>query len=487
MPFLAGLAEGERVAPDESLGLDDRQIRTALAFRYCGVSDDEPAWYRRLLVSHTRFVAEILIESAKPEMRNRRPYVSGLCELAHNGDHALVARIASLPLLRAFPIRSATRQLTDLRYLLWAALRHADPEAFENLIAQKLSRGSMDVAQRACWLTAGLVASPTAWLRPLGEFADRGERRVRHIAAFLDYRPDAWFPIDRLQTHALQLLIRLVGRTFEPSSRSGLVTLEMEASNRVQWMISRLAELPTDEASTALEALESDPSMSRWQAELIRAIDDQRVVRRDATYRHPDIEQICRTLDDGPPANPADLAALVIDRLGEIARGIRNDNTNGWRPFWNEDSHRRPDTPKHEESCRDALLSDLRQCLPDEVDAQPEGQYANDKRADIRISCRDFQIPVEIKKNGHRKLWSALGDQLIAQYTRDPATDGYGIYLVIWFGEVEGHHKPPPSFGVYPDGPDALKARLEEALKPEEARKISVCVIDVSAPAADAQ
>ena len=139
------------------------------------------------------------------------------------------------------------------------------------------------------------------------------------------------------------------------------------------------------------------------------------------------------------------------------------------------------------QSSRDALLSELRQCLPDELDAQPEGEYANDKRADIRISCRDFQIPVEIKKNSHRKLWSALRDQLIAQYTCGPVTDRYGIYLVLWFGEVYGQRKPPPPSGVYPDSPEALKARLEGALKPEVARRISVCVIDVSAPAATPQ
>ena len=483
LPFLAGLAECERVAPDESLGLDDRQIRTGLAFRYCDWLDEEPAWYRRLLVSHTRLVAEMLIESARPELRNRRPHVSGLHELAHSGDHSQVAQIASLPLLRAFPIRSAARQLTDLRYLLWAALRHADPEAFENLVAQKLSRGSMDVAQRACWLTAGVVSSPTAWLRPLEEFAHRGKRRVRHVVAFLDYRPDAWFPIDRLQTQALQLLIRLLGRTFGPSSPSGLVTLDMEASDRVRWMISRLAESPTDDASTALAHLASDPALSRWQAELIRATDDQRVIRRDDTYRHPHIEQTCLTLDDRSPANPADLAALVMDRFGELGDRIRNGNTDDWRQYWNLDPHGRPRAPRHEDPCRDALLSDLQQCLPDDVDAHPEGHYANDKRADIRVSCRDFQIPVEIKKNSHPKLWSALRDQLIALYVCDPATDGYGIYLVLWFGDVDRQRTPPPPSGVRPKGPDALKVCLEEILTPEEARKIAVCVIDVSAPA----
>ena len=70
----------------------------------------------------------------------------------------------------------------------------------------------------------------------------------------------------------------------------------------------------------------------------------------------------------------------------------------------------------------------------------------------------------------------------MVQYTRDPATDGYGIYLVLWFGEVKGAHKPMPPSGVLPNDPDELRARLAEALTPEEARKISVCVVDVSAP-----
>ena len=128
------------------------------------------------------------------------------------------------------------------------------------------------------------------------------------------------------------------------------------------------------------------------------------------------------------------------------------------------------------------LLTELRHWLPDDVDVQPEGRYANDKRADLRIAYRDFQIPVEIKKNGHPRLWSTVRDQLIARYTRDPATDGYGIYLVLWFGEAPGRGTPPPAIGTRPAGPDALGRRLKEELPPEEARKIAVCVIDVNAP-----
>ena len=165
-----------------------------------------------------------------------------------------------------------------------------------------------------------------------------------------------------------------------------------------------------------------------------------------------------------------------------LAVGIRTANDNGWRPYWNEGKHRQPVEPKYEDSCRDALLGDLRPRLPGEADAQPEGRYADNKRADIRVACGGFHVPVEIKKNSHPKLWSAIRNQLMARYTIDPATGGYGIYLVLWFGEDPRRRTPLPPSGSRPDGPDALKAGLEEGLAPDEARRISVCVIDVSAP-----
>ena len=114
------------------------------------------------------------------------------------------------------------------------------------------------------------------------------------------------------------------------------------------------------------------------------------------------------------------------------------------------------------------------------VDAQPEGTYADDKRADIRVSCDGFNVPIEIKKSEHSDLWTAVRRQLIAKYTRDPDTDGYGVYLVFWFGR---DCKRPPD-GPVPETPDALRGQLLATanLSIEERREISIIVIDVSNP-----
>lgn len=206
------------------------------------------------------------------------------------------------------------------------------------------------------------------------------------------------------------------------------------------------------------------------------------MIRRDAHYHHPDIAQICETLNGGTPANPGDLAALVVDRLQEIAVQIRDGNTDGWKKYWNVDSYERPSEPRPENTCRDTLLEELGHRLPNGIDVQREGQYANNKRSDIRITYHNFHVPVEIKRNSHRAVWRAMRDQLIKQYTRDPETDGHGIYLVFWFGKHGKKETPPPPPGTRPANAEDMKEKLEATLSKDQARKISVHVIDVSRP-----
>ena len=86
---------------------------------------------------------------------------------------------------------------------------------------------------------------------------------------------------------------------------------------------------------------------------------------------------------------------------------------------------------------------------------------------------------MEIRKSNHRDLWSAVRNQLIAKYSRDPGAGGSGIYLVLWFGE---EYCQLPESGVRPRNAAELEERLHGTVSPEEARLISICVIDVAKP-----
>ena len=244
--------------------------------------------------------------------------------------------------------------------------------------------------------------------------------------------------------------------------------------------MDRIASVPTPEAAVALAALRDDDALRPWRPGLVNAAHRQGAVRFDAKFRHPSAAWVLETLAGRGPSNAADLAALTVDLIEEISRNVRDGNTNDWRQYWIQAGGDRPWRPGHEDDCRNALLSDLRYGMRGlGIDAAPEGHYAESRRADIQVSHGGFNVPVEIKKRSHRDLWSAIRNQLIAKYTRDPDAAGYGIYLVFWFGNEPEPCQMPES-GPRPKSAAALEERLRDTLSPEEARLISVRVIDVA-------
>ena len=484
LPFLASLAIAESDAPLDVSGWTRDRRREAVA-HYLTIphATYEPLWYRNLVEQHPEDLAEAQIGLTVPVLRKGRQAHYHLWNLAHDKRYAEVAQLASLPLLRAFPVRCGVEQLTVLNQLLWAAIANADRAKLKKLAARKLSNKSMGVFQRARWLAAGCLIAPETYRIHMADFAAQGrvEERVRHLLALFCSEHGVKILYGDLDVSTVELVVRLGGAHFGPEAwtQGGTVDLPMRASELVWNLVQRLAQDPTPQARDVLQSLLADHDLSRWRQAIEAAINEQRVVSRDANYRVPSLGQVLETLSGRNPSNAGDLAALVTELLRAIGQRIRTSNTDDWRQYWDDDSQYRPDRPKHENLCRDALLSDLRNELPPAVDAQPEGEYAQDRRADIRIACDDFHVPVEVKKNEHPDLWSALQNQLIKHYASDPATGGFGIYLVFWFGADRTQLAPS---GKRPATPVELETRLLESLSEEERRRLSVCVIDVSRP-----
>ncbi len=480
--YLAGLDLLERDEPSGLHELNESQVRKGLAFYYCTHAGfrETPAWVVGWTERFPETVAALAARCLLSAIRHGDGYSRALETIRGLDSHPALKHETVLNLLAKFPPRADLQKLETLDSLLWHALAYPDRSSLLDVIAAKLSLKSIGVAQRVRWLAAGVVASPETWGEGLERFVSKGERRVRWLAAFFASRDSSFplpFPNHERSALVLQALIALMGRSFAPTGGAGRVTLGMTASAHISRLIRQLASLPGEDALQALDSLVSDSDLVHWRDELVRARDDQRVAYRDASYRHPELGHLHRAFNDREPANAGDLAALVHDRLSAVAADLRTRNTDDWRQYWNEDAYGRPRKPKHEHSCRDALLSRLRPTLPADVDAQPEGQYAGDKRADIRIAYGACNVPVEIKKDRNPRLWSALQSQLIERYTRGTERGGYGIYLVFWFGQGG---MPAPPTGTRPTTPAELQERLEGTLTAEEALKIAVLVIDVS-------
>ncbi len=488
--WLAGMIENSRLSPDFALGLSDGQLRKALAFYVTGNTGDEATWFNQLLEHRPEAIAETLIHYVSMALNRKSQNITVvrhlLYKLVFESKYSSVAKQAVPTLLKSFPIRCNAKQLELLHAMLVSTVNYLDRGALRAQIEGKLCLSSMNVPQRICWLAVGLVAAPDIFERRFAEFMEGNESRARHLARFLSFARRDRLPINNLPMSGVGLLVEILGRYFSPYSMKGCVqkTSAMFTAGLIGKMISLLASNASQDAAEILVSLSENEHLEKWRSHILDAQFKQRTVRREACFRHPDIDQVVATLKNSHPANAGDLAALIFDILLDMAQYIRNGNTDDYNQFWNEPKGNLPATPKHEDLCRDALLSDLQQRLAAyQIDAQPEARYAEDKRADIRISFGGLDgpaIPIEIKKNSHSDLWKAIQNQLIAQYVRDSRAGGYGIYLVLWFGPNNMTTLSPQ--GRRPVTPAELADGLRKDLTDEEKRKISVCVMDVTSP-----
>ena len=483
LPYLMGLAEADRSNSPPHTWWTEDQARKALA-AYFGYAhgDYQPLWYERLIAEHPDTVAEVQVQFAAALLRaGIDTGNASLWHLAFDPAHARVARHASLPLLRAFPAGANGKQLHSLDHLLLAAFQHADRAEFSRLVDKKVSRKSLPPRQRGRWLAAGCAIAPDEFESAATAFihTGRGQARTIYLASFFCPQERTVSPIAVSDTHLPALLVRLIGRFIHPDVAwgEGVVTPAMDASTLVSQCIQKLAGNPAPDATDALTNLLRDPELSRWHFQLTWAADDQRVCRRDHEYRHPTLEQVVKTLSNGGPAGPGDLAALVLDRLDAIADQIESGSTDNWKAYWNEDPFSNAIKPKPERSCVRTLLRELNHVLPTGVSADREVLYPNETRADIRVSHSDYHIPVEVKCSYNKELWSAAKAQLISKYASDPATQGYGIYLVFWFGSDRTQRSPA---GGRPTVPDDLQRQLETTVNDQERRTIFFRVIDAS-------
>lgn len=483
---LAGAEELMREGEAAILGLDKDIQARLVAFRLTHDFEKTPAWFLSLVRHHPEIVAAALVTYGKAMFKARKDHVSGLYPLAHDVGYAEVARHAAMHLLAAYPLRWKRERLGDLGGLLVAALKHCDRKQLLDLIENKLSRPSLEGAQRSQWLAAGLLLDPAKYEGPLARYVGSNQSRALQVAGFFESRPTPGEDLPELSESAARLLIRLLAPHVSPErpTRVHRVTPKMEAADLVHALISRLGANPASGAANVIEDLLADDDLRAWHGLLRQQREAQRVVSREAYFQRASAVDIVRTLANAEPANAADLKALLVQHLKDIAFDDRNDNAMGYLRYWNVDSYGRPTEPRPENECKKRLLELLKEKLrPIAVDLQPESQRRENKRADISAAfggVGGFNVPFEIKVDTSRDLWHAMRDQLMAHYVRDPGADGHGIYLVFWFG---GKGMPTAADGGRrPGSAQELEDRLRATLKPEERQYIEVIAMDCAPP-----
>ena len=268
--------------------------------------------------------------------------VNGLRELLSEDAFRLFRKDVPLEFLRDFPSAPPTQLEEVLRSAL--ALPAAHPELLA--LARNVIAGAtiVDTPQCNLWLAAAYFASPQ-------EFATQVESEAQ-------VRPELVWPLRDLSGYErhgdqdqplalaltqLEFLARVIGGLFPevgyPSGGWGGDTNPWDAAEFVRYLINAISTMPSEAATEALVRLESNDRLSSYRERIRHVLASQRTRRREAEYDRPNWRQTVQALANGPPANVADLHALVVAHLADVRQRIAAANTDIYKSFWNEDSH----------------------------------------------------------------------------------------------------------------------------------------------------
>lgn len=442
-----------------------------------------PPWKTSILETRPALAAGAYSELARFDLARSAQSVFGLYDLLHQPELHPFREVTAMTLLTEFP----NAPNDSLKRLIQAVMSDCEPSVFASLAQDVVSQGLDRDDALVLWLAAGYVVAPSEFTSYCDALDESGlvalVWALREVTGYSRRSRNQTSKLDHLQLEQiLRWVVERFPRTTHPEGGWNGDENPWDAADFALRLIALLSADPSDAAALSLQRLAVEPSAKSYLDDIKHAIAQQRVRMIDAQYRQPTVQQVVKTLSNGSPSSIGDLHALLLDHLKDLNPHIAATNVDVFKRFWNEDSYGKVVSPKNEESCRDYLVELLQaRTNPQKVVLEPEGHMAADKRADIVALQPGMKLVFELKRDYHPAVWDAIQEQLERFYTRDPEAQGYGIYVVLWFGSKRKSAIPlPPPPHKHPDSASAMQEILQ-ALIPEERRhKIAAVVLDVS-------
>ncbi|KZL00517.1 MULTISPECIES: hypothetical protein [unclassified Pseudovibrio] len=363
-----------------------------------------------------------------------------------------------------------------LKQALAAGMDVFSRDELEELIGLALKSESLSKEQRDIWNSAALMLDPDKASNELSNEECQSALLALNgnlYQAMKDFCPNQ----DALDFVYIEVLGKEISLKqddwLKPENKSALVNAA----------IDRLSTSDVSDVGAKLKALIKDVDPS-WGSRIAHAAAEHASKLRDKLYTPPSIEELSKALAGGPPVNPADLKACLLEEIDRYKSTLRTGTEMPWKAYWNTNRYGKPTTPKVENVCRDRFLELLRPPLEKYGVAAslPEARRKNDTRADVLlISHAGKNLPIEVKRHFHDELWTAPVNQL-AGYASDEGACGYGVYLVFWFGADERATPARPDGRARPKNAQELEKLLISDLPAEMKDTISVFVLDVSKP-----
>lgn len=464
------------------LALPTEQLSMLAMMVLIGSDVPDRAWHQTLLVKRPDIVSRVYLHYLS-RMLPSNHYIYGTGYLLNDEHYADVARQLLPALFLSMPEHISAKGWDAVRQLWLAGIKHTDTAAQRSWLNRQLTSPCLKRQHRAALLAMALALDPATYQQAVNDFTASPTRTrllARALVACEEGRRLEQWPEELLSRQLAQLAAIYPPPVFE----ADIIPLETDISSMINGMIRVLSSKSSDSTAPAIRHLLALPALQPWHWQLRTALSEHQTQRRRSLFHMPSPAQVAATLNNAAPNGIADLQAMIVHELQQLAKQVRDGSGGLYHLFWGEDQHGRSAAPARVENSGQKVLAFIfnERFARLELSAITECAYADGKRADISIEYArlGIRLPIEIKRSSHRELWTAVSDQLVRRYARDPGSLGYGIYLVLWFGADDVTSPPKPL--QKPTTAGELEQMLIDRLSEAERPVIKVCVLDVAKP-----
>lgn len=401
-------------------------------------------------------------------------------------------------ILLKWPSKVSEVNFGEFAQVLEHTLQVCPTQEVSDLVKTRLTRKALDSLQTGYLLMAGLWVDHQHFAPRLLSLFHKKQVIQTELLGFIHHLRRYGGQPDQLpdwDASTCGLLFNLFGPLCSAQRPEGAhwVGTEDEGRAFLYQVLAALRDDTSESASNELRALRANAALEHWWPAIEVHLERQALANAERAFTVPSARQVALTLQNSAPANPADLMAITIDVLDELQREIRNSSTNLINLFWKVDHNGKRPLPPHkpEAACRDVIAAWLKSRLqPMGISVHVENQHGAQNQSDIALSTQlagqpNMLLPIEIKGDWNRDLWSAAHEQLGEKYASEPRCHGQGIYMILWLGANRGEAPRPrqhPNFPVHT--PQELQQRLQqEAAQKPRGLHVRVVVLDISIPA----
>lgn len=430
-----------------------------------------------LVFSDADATATFISDTVGTTLLNSTGHVMGLYEVTHQDRFKNVIG----DLTRQWLNHADQLSAEALRSVLSGAIDAVDSSELGDLIQARLDAGAFpDRGHRELWLGAAFAVDHARFAAQLVSFAKEQPANLWSLIQFASPDHGVSRPRPLLAAAQLTFLIQHFAGDFpiiDPPKDGSNGKAPYEAGQFINASIRNLGAHTDPSASGLLQQLIA-ASLADAHLDFAKHMLAERIRNiADSGWKPHNLKAAREVLFSGPPSTVEDLQALVMDQLAGLAERLQNGVYNGVLPYWQGDE------PHNENYCRDRIAEGLEPYLkPFGVRVHTEGTMPDGNRCDLLCTIGELDLPIEIKGQWHPKVWEAACDQLEDNYTRQYRSDGRGIYLVIWFGDVPRHNPPDIRVRGKPKNAADMLAAIHKNLPRELNPRTRTFILDVERP-----